>query len=257
MSRRIVARSRSGATAPAASRGVCKTATRRAPTTTTGRRQLPSSTLMYFGRFWSAKVKGPSESEREPAERVVAIGSSAGGLAATSSVLADLPGDVPAAFVVVLHLTPKHRSHLAEIFARRTSLSVLEAADGDRLEAGNVYVAPPNAHTIVRADGRLALEGGPRIQHVRPSIDRFFESLAEAYGGRAVAVVLSGTGKDGAEGVRQVKAAGGTVLAQSVETSEHSGMPEAAVATGAVDSVLPLTEIAAAIVDAVRVTEPA
>jgi two-component system, chemotaxis family, protein-glutamate methylesterase/glutaminase len=132
---------------------------------------------------------------------------------------------------------------------------VTQAADGDRLEAGRVYVAPPDAHLLVGADGRLVLDGGPPVHFVRPSIDRLLASLAESYEGRAVAVVLSGTGKDGAEGVRLVKAGGGTVLAQSSETSEHSGMPEAAVATGAVDQVLPLDEIAGAIVEAVTVAE--
>jgi two-component system chemotaxis response regulator CheB len=196
-------------------------------------------------------------SERDAAERVVALGASAGGLTAAAHVLGNLPDDVPAAFVVVLHLMAEHPSFLAEILARRTRLPVTQAAEGDRLEPGKVYVAPPDAHLLVTSDGRVALGTEPPVGHLRPSIDRLLASLADSYDGRAVAVVLSGTGRDGAEGVRLVKAAGGTVLAQSPETSEHSGMPEAAAATGAVDRILPLDEIAAAIVEAVTVTKAA
>jgi len=198
-----------------------------------------------------------SDVEHEAAHRVVALGASAGGLGAAAEVLGALPGDVPAAFVVVLHLMAEHPSFLAEILGRRTSLPVTQAVNGDRLEPGKVYVAPPDAHLIVEPDGHLLLETGPPVHFLRPSIDRLLASLAESYHGRALAVVLSGTGKDGADGVRLIKAAGGTVFAQSSETSEHSGMPDAAIATGVVDRVLPLGEIAAAIVDAVTVIEAA
>jgi two-component system chemotaxis response regulator CheB len=202
-------------------------------------------------------MEASNASEHEAAARVVGLGASAGGLTAAARVLSGLPDDVPAAFVVVLHLMAEHPSYLAEILGRRTSLPVRQAADGDLLEPGRVYVAPPDAHLLVNSDGRLKLEDGPPVRHLRPSIDRLLASLAESYDGRAVAVVLSGTGRDGADGVRMVKAAGGTVLAQSAETSEHPGMPEAAVATGAVDRVLPLGQIAAGIVEAVTVTEAA
>jgi two-component system chemotaxis response regulator CheB len=202
-------------------------------------------------------MEGTNKSEREPAEHVVALGASAGGLSATALVLGALPADVPAAVVVVLHLMAQQPSYLADIFGRRTPLPVAQAADGDRLEAGKVYVAPPDAHLLVGENGELLLDSGPPIHHLRPSIDRLLASLADSYGGRAVAVVLSGTGTDGAQGVRLIKAAGGTVFAQSSDTSEHRGMPEAAVATGAVDRVLPLAEIPAAIIDAVTVGEAA
>ena len=202
-------------------------------------------------------MEASNTGEHEAADRVVGLGASAGGLTAAARVLGGLPDDVPAAFVVVLHLMAEHPSYLAEILGRRTSLPVTQAADGDLLEAGRVYVAPPDAHLLVNSEGRLELDTGPPVRHLRPSVDRLLGSLADSYDGRAVAVVLSGSGRDGAEGVRMVKAAGGTVLAQSAETSEHRGMPEAAVATGAVDRVLPLGQIAAAIVEAVTVTEAA
>jgi two-component system, chemotaxis family, protein-glutamate methylesterase/glutaminase len=196
------------------------------------------------------------ETERAAPGWVVGVGASAGGLAAVRTVLEGLPSDLPASVVVVLHLMPDHPSYLAEILHRTSPLPVVQAEDGQQLEPGNVYVAPPDNHLVVRAESRVALEQSPPVRFVRPSIDLFLGSLAESYDGRAVAVILSGAGNDGAEGVRRVKAAGGTVLAQTAESAEHNGMPEAAAATGVVDSILPLGEIAAAIVAAVTVVEP-
>jgi two-component system, chemotaxis family, protein-glutamate methylesterase/glutaminase len=195
--------------------------------------------------------------ERAGEGRVVGIGASAGGLAAVREVLHGLPSALPASLVVVLHLMPDHQSYLAQILSRTSPLPVAQAEDGQLLEPANVYVAPPDNHLVVGLDGRLTLEQSPPVRFVRPSIDRFLGSLADSYDGRAVAVILSGAGSDGAEGIRRVKAAGGTVLAQAAESAEHNGMPGAAAATGAVDSILPLGQIAAAIVAAVTVMEPA
>jgi two-component system chemotaxis response regulator CheB len=195
--------------------------------------------------------------ERATAGRVVGIGASAGGLAAVREVLHGLPSALPASLVVVLHLMPDHQSYLAEILNRTSPLPVAQAENGQLLEPANVYVAPPDNHLVVGLDGRFTLEQSPPVKFVRPSIDRFLGSLADSYDERAVAVILSGAGSDGAEGIRRVKAAGGTVLAQTAESAEHNGMPAAAAATGAVDSILPLGQIAAAIVAAVTVMEPA
>ncbi len=189
--------------------------------------------------------------DRGAATRVVGVGASAGGIAALQEVLHGLPSDFPASVVVVLHLMPDHTSYLAEILSRTSALPVAQAEDGQSLERGRVYVAPPDHHLIVGTDGRLALEQSPPVRFLRPSIDLFLISLADSYDGRAVAVILSGAGGDGAQGVRRIKAAGGTVLAQEAGSAEHDGMPEAAAATGAVDSILPLAEIAEGIVAAV------
>ena len=194
-------------------------------------------------------------SERPAVDPVVGVGASAGGVAAVREVLDALPADFPASLVVVLHLMPDHPSYLAEILRRTSRLPVVQAEDGQALERGNVYVAPPDNHIVVGLDHRVALDQSPPVRFVRPSIDRFLGSLADACDGRAVAVILSGAGSDGAEGIRRVKAAGGTVLAQAAATAEHDGMPGAAAATGAVDSILPLGEIAGAIVAAVKVME--
>jgi two-component system chemotaxis response regulator CheB len=164
-------------------------------------------------------------------------------------VLAALPSDLDAALIVLLHLLPEHRSHLPEILARRTALRVKVAEDGDRLEPGCVYVAPPDAHLCVETGGTLSLRDEPAIGHLRPSGDLLLSSLAETYDGRCLAVVLTGLGRDGAAGAEAVKKAGGTVIAQDNATSEYSGMPQAAVDRGVVDQILPLDEIAPAVVD--------
>jgi two-component system chemotaxis response regulator CheB len=181
--------------------------------------------------------------------RVVALGASAGGLEALHAVLAALPADLPAAVLIVQHLDPHHISLLPEILGRRTPLAVKKAEDGDALRAGTVYVAPPDRHLLVCADATLALSADPVVHHVRPSADRLFESLATNLGDRAVAVVLTGTGQDGAAGLAAVKAAGGRTIAQDPETASYPNMPRAAIRTNFVDDVLPLDQIAGKLIE--------
>jgi two-component system chemotaxis response regulator CheB len=183
---------------------------------------------------------------------LVAIVGSAGGIAAMRSVLGRLPGDLDAAVIIVLHLTPEHPSVLAQILDRATDLPVREARDGDVLEPGTVYVAPPDAHLLVDADGSLRLERSELVHHVRPSADALLLSIAHEYRGRCLAVVLSGTGIDGAAGAAAVHQAGGRVLAQDEATSEHFGMPGAAILAGGVDEILSLEDIGPAVVEFVR-----
>jgi len=179
---------------------------------------------------------------------VVACASSAGGLNALSELLSRLPGDFPAAIAVVQHLDRRHRSLMADILARRTRLSVKEAEAGEELRAGTVFIAPPDHHLLVNPDGRLALADSELVHFLRPSADLLFESVAASFRDRAIGVVLSGTGKDAAMGVTAIKSMGGTVIAQDPKTAEFPGMPGEAVATGNVDFVLPVTEIADALV---------
>jgi two-component system chemotaxis response regulator CheB len=183
---------------------------------------------------------------------VVAFASSAGGLAALSTVLEQLPADFPAAIAVVQHLDPRHRSLMSEILSRRTRLVVKQARDGNLLQPGEVVVAPPNRHLLVNSDGTLSLTSTELVHFVRPSADLLFESVAASFRERAIAVVLTGSGTDGAMGVRAVKKMGGTVIAQDQATSEVFGMPDAAARTGVVDFVLPLAEIAPALVTLVH-----
>jgi two-component system, chemotaxis family, protein-glutamate methylesterase/glutaminase len=179
---------------------------------------------------------------------IVAFAASAGGLRSLSHVLERLPGDFPAAIVVVQHLDPRHRSLMADILRRRTVLKVKEAEEGDSLRPGTVYTAPPNKHLLVHADGSLALTQTELVHFVRPSADLLFESTAASYKERVIAVVLSGSGKDGAMGVKAVKKMHGTVIIEEERSAEFPGMPNAAMQTGCVDFALPLDEIAPALV---------
>jgi two-component system, chemotaxis family, protein-glutamate methylesterase/glutaminase len=179
---------------------------------------------------------------------IVAVAASAGGLSALGHVLSHLPPDFPAAIVVVQHLDPRHRSLMAEILGRRTSLQVRQAQEGDQLRQGTVYIAPPDHHLLVNSDGTLSLSRSELVHFVRPSADLLFESVAASYQERAIAIVLTGTGSDGSMGIVAIKKLGGTTIAQDEKNAEYSGMPAAAVATKNVDFVLTLDEIAAALI---------
>ena len=183
------------------------------------------------------------------------IGASAGGLKALTTLLSTLPLDFPAAVVVVQHLDPRHRSLMAEILARRTRLSVEEVVAGRTARRGCVYMAPPDHHVLVDADGQFRLTETPLVHYVRPSVDALLASMAESYGPRAIAVILTGSGSDGADGVRAIKEHGGTVIVQDEPTSEFWGMPGAALKTDCVDRVVPLDQIAGVLVGLVMKRE--
>ena len=187
----------------------------------------------------------------EAAFDLVSLAASAGGLKALSEVLSHLPDNFPAAIVIVQHLDPRHRSLMADILSRRTPLTVKQAEEGDCLKPGTVYIAPPNRHLLVNPDGSLSLSQSELVHFVRPSADLLFDSVAASYQDRAIAVVLSGTGSDGVMGVQAIKKMGGTVIAQDEESAEFFGMPNAAIQTGTVDFILPLSEIASALVSLV------
>ena len=195
---------------------------------------------------------GEPESERHTAFDIVAIAASAGGLNALSHILSGLPSDFAAAIAVVQHLDPRHRSLMADILSRRTSLRVKEAEDGEPLRPGMIHIAPPDHHLLVNPDGSLSLSHSELVHFVRPSADLLFESVAAAYKERAIAVVLTGSGSDGTMGVRAIKKMKGTVIAQDEASSEFFGMPGSAIDTKNVDFILPLDEIAPALVTLVR-----
>ncbi len=178
---------------------------------------------------------------------IVLIAASAGGLLAIGHVLGVLPSDFPLPIVIVQHLDPRHRSLMAEILDRRTPLRVQEATDGIKTLPSTVYVAPPDEHVLVVADGSLGLSHSDLVHFVRPSADLLFESGAGAFPGRSIGVVLTGTGSDGNMGVRAIAQTSGTVIAQDPQTAEFCGMPQAAIDTGCVDFVLDLDEIGPAL----------
>jgi len=173
---------------------------------------------------------------------VVAMGASAGGLGALTHVLRALPRTFPSSIVVVQHLAPGHKSWIANLLNRSTPLKVKQAEHGEILLPSTVYTAPPDEHLLV-GPGKIQLAHTQLVHFSRPSIDLLFESVAGTYGSRSIAVALSGSGKDGAAGIRTIKEAGGVTMAQLPETAEFRPMPEAAIETGCVDFVLRLEEI--------------
>jgi two-component system chemotaxis response regulator CheB len=139
---------------------------------------------------------------------LVAIAASASGLDAINAVLASLPSMFPATIVVVQHLDPRHRSLMAEILTRNTTLRVKQADDGETMLPGTVYIAPPDRHLLVNSDGSLGLSQSELVHFVRPSADLLFGSVAASHKERAIAVVLTGTGSDGGMGVQAIKKKG-------------------------------------------------
>jgi two-component system, chemotaxis family, protein-glutamate methylesterase/glutaminase len=196
-----------------------------------------------------AAISAPERGEDAPdgAYGIVAIAASAGGITALSRVFSGLPAGFPVPVVVVQHLDPRHRTVIAEVLGRRAKLPVRLAREGERARAGVIYIAPPDHHLLLGADGTLTLSSSELVHFVRPSADLLFESVAGSYGPRAIACVLTGTGSDGGMGASAVKSRGGTVIAEDPELAEFRGMPEAAVAAGAADYILPLDEIASVI----------
>lgn len=182
---------------------------------------------------------------------IVAIAASAGGLNAISTILAALPADFPAAILIVQHLAPDHRSYMAQILSQRTALQVKQAETKDVLRPGTIYTCPPDRHLLVNPDGTLLLSMADKVNFARPAADLLFRSLALNCKSRSIAVVLTGRNSDGALGVRAIHKYGGTSIVQDPATAEYATMPKAAIATGKADFVLPLTAIAAALVEQV------
>jgi two-component system chemotaxis response regulator CheB len=189
-------------------------------------------------------MQGAVPQEDPSLHHVVAIGASAGGFSAVRDILEALPGDFPAPILIVQHLDPRQPSLMAELLDRRSALDVREAQEHEALVAGTVLIAPPDNHLIASADGTVSLAQTARVRFLRPAADVLFLSVAGSYRDRAIAVVLSGTGEDGSRGVQAIKERGGTVIVQDEESSQFTGMPHAAILTGCVDHIVPLSDIA-------------
>ncbi len=169
---------------------------------------------------------------------VVGIGASAGGLEAFEQFFSNMPADSGMAFVLVPHLSPEHKSLMAELLKRYTAMEIFEAREGMVVKPNHVYIIPPNRDLAIN-QGALLLRVPTEQRGVRHPIDYFFRSLAQDQADRSICVILSGTGTEGALGLRAVKGEGGLVLAQDVKDAKYDGMPASAIATGLVDHVLP------------------
>ena len=177
--------------------------------------------------------------------QIVGIGASAGGIEAFRLFFEVMPADSGLGFVVVLHTSADRKSMLPEIIARWTTMPVSEAADGDQIGADRVYVIP-SGYVATMRQGALHLRHlAPGVPREATPIDEFFDSLAADLGEDAIGAVLSGTGHDGALGLKAIRARGGLTLAQGSDGTvpQHSGMPDSAIATGAVDLIVPVQDM--------------
>ena len=189
------------------------------------------------------EADGNGERRERSAERLIAIGASAGGVEALTRLVAELPADLPAAVVVVLHLPPNLPSLLAHILARAGPLPAMEARDGDLLQPGRILVAAPGHHLVVQ-DGRARLLDAAPVNRVKPAIDPLLQSGAREYGPRLVAVILTGTLHDGSAGLIAVRQAGGVAVVQDPNDGEHPEMPRSALHAAGADHCVPLKEMA-------------
>jgi two-component system chemotaxis response regulator CheB len=197
----------------------------------------------------------PGPAPRPEPFRVIAIGASTGGPPALQQILATLDRSLPMAIVITQHMPAKFTQAFADRLARLTSLEVKEAHDGDVLRPGMALVAPGSGSLLLQRVDRLLvarIETPAPGDRFTPSVDRMLTTVAEACGADTLAVVLTGMGGDGGRGVRAIKAAGGRVIAEAPETAVIFGMPQEAIATGAVDEILPLSSIPNAIVKFAR-----
>jgi two-component system chemotaxis response regulator CheB len=206
------------------------------------RRHAPAARLQPAGRAAHA------------AAGVIAVGASTGGTEALRIVMAQLPASTPGV-LIVQHMPEVFTTHFARHLDQESAMDVAEAREGDRLERGRALLAPGNRHMMLRRDGRgyfVALGEGPLISRHRPSVDVLFRSVAEVAGARAVGVLLTGMGADGADGLLEMKRRGAATIAQDESSCVVFGMPREAILRGGVDEVIPLPLIGAAIVNLSR-----
>jgi two-component system chemotaxis response regulator CheB len=179
---------------------------------------------------------------------LIVVGASAGGVEALRALVHELPVDLPATVLVVLHLPTSAFSALPSILSRAGSMTVRSATNGMTLEPGAILVAPPDQHLLIRAN-RIALGRGPKENGHRPAIDPLFRSAARWFGPRAIGVILSGTLDDGAAGLWTIAEHGGAAVVQDPDTALYSGMPRAALRAVPAAQVAPLPDLAKLLVD--------
>jgi two-component system chemotaxis response regulator CheB len=201
-------------------------------------------------------VPAPNRITARPAStfrraRAIFIGVSTGGPAALAHLLPDLTAKVPLPTFIVQHMPAGFTKSLAESLARKCGTPVVEAEDRQTVQQGTVYLAPGGRHMLVRSSGErnavISINDQPPLNNCRPSVDVLFRSAAVAYGADAVAIILTGMGCDGTEGLGALHRAGALTIAQDEASSVVWGMPGSAVAAGCVDQILPLAQIAVAV----------
>jgi two-component system, chemotaxis family, protein-glutamate methylesterase/glutaminase len=193
------------------------------------------------------RIDGLSGARRD----LVVIGASAGGVEVLMRVVKDLPADLHAAICIVLHIAPAGPSMLAHILSRAGTLPCRSASDGEPLRQGVILVAPPDHHLVIEKS-HVRLTVGPRENGHRPAINVLFRSAARALDSRVVGVVLTGTRDDGTAGLAVIKAAGGATIVQDPQDASYPGMPTSAIASVAVDAIVPSRLVASTIAAMVK-----
>jgi len=178
---------------------------------------------------------------------IVGLGASAGGLEALEAFFSNMPHDSGIGFVIIQHLSPRHKSVMAGLLAKDTQMKVLEIKDGMKVKPDHVYLNPPSKD-VTLINGVLQLMDPVKTGGINLPIDSFFRSMAEEMGEKAICVILSGTASDGAMGLKAVKGEGGLVMVQDPASAKYDGMPRSAIATGMVDFILPVEKIPAELV---------
>ncbi len=195
-------------------------------------------------------VAGKRRDPNEPAA-VVGLGASAGGVGPLQQFFSDMDPESGLAFVVVMHLSPEHESQLASVLQQRTTMPVTQVSGPERVRPNHVYVIPPN-HQLSFEDRALHLLPPQQPLGRRVTIDLFFRTLAQAYGQRAVCVIMSGTDSDGVIGLKHIRAQGGLTIVQDPNEAQHNSMPASAISTGMVDWILPVEQMAPKLLEFAR-----
>jgi two-component system chemotaxis response regulator CheB len=186
--------------------------------------------------------------------QVIVIGGSAGAMMALVELLPDFPADFPVPIVIAVHLHPRQDNAHIERLAEHCALRVKEADEKESIQAGAIYLAPPNYHLLIENDRTFSLSIDERVNYARPSIDVLFETAAHVYGPQTIGVVLTGANNDGANGLRLIKERGGLAIVQDPRMAESAFMPRAALETTPVDHVLAVPEIGKMLVKIVQST---
>jgi two-component system CheB/CheR fusion protein len=203
----------------------------------------PAKTVSSKKPSSPAAIKKTSALPKDPANfPIVGIGASAGGLEALEIFLANMPPAPEIAFVVIQHLSPKHKSIMASLLRKYTPMRVLEIEDGMQIQPSCVYLNPPDKD-VATISRHLYLTEPPQTHGINLPIDSFFRSLSEDLSEKAICIILSGTATDGTLGLKAVKSEGGLAMVQDPDTAKYNGMPNSAIATGLVDFILPLQKI--------------